>query len=278
VVCLPGLARTVADFEALSPTLATSRRVIALDSRGRGRSDYDPNPANYNLGIELADLVHVLAALEVAPAIFVGSSRGGVLTMLLAATNPATVAAAVLHDIGPVIEPEGVARIKSYVGKLPQPHSFEEGSEILHRLFAVQFPSFTMTQWLGAAQRTWRVSNGRLTLSYDPNLMHALADFELERPPSPLWNEFDALSRVPLLVIRGANSDILSTQTAALMHAHHPDMELIEVPDQGHVPLLEGNLIRRITDFVSRCDEVAGHTSATKNAGLVESPTIAAKK
>jgi pimeloyl-ACP methyl ester carboxylesterase len=278
VVCLPGLTRTVADFEDLSPALATTRRVIALDSRGRGQSDYDQNPANYNLTIELADLVHVLSALEIAPAIFVGSSRGGILTMLLAATKPDSVAGAVLHDIGPVIEPQGVARIKSYVGKLPQPHSFEEASEILRSLFAANFPFLTMTQWLIAAQRTWRVSNGTFTLCYDPNLTHALADFQVERPPSPLWNEFDALSRVPLVVIRGANSDILSTETAAAMRAHHPDMELIEVPNQGHVPLLEGNLIHRITDFAIKCDEVASHTRVSRNIPLVESRSIAAKK
>jgi pimeloyl-ACP methyl ester carboxylesterase len=278
VVCLPGLARTVADFEELSPALSSSRFVIALESRGRGQSDCDPNPANYNVATELADLVHVLATLDVGPAIFVGSSRGGILTMLMAAAHPTAVAAAVLHDIGPVIEAEGVARIKSYIGKLPQPHSLEEGSEILRRLFAAQFPSLTATQWLGAARRTWRVSNGELTLSYDPNLMHALADFEVERPLPPLWDEFDALSRVPLLVIRGANSDILSTQTVAAMYTHHPKMELIEVPNQGHVPLLESDLIGRIIDFVRRCDEFAAGTSAAKNGSFVESPALAPKK
>ena len=119
VVCLPGLSRTVADFDALAPALAggkPGRRVIAIDSRGRGQSDYDSNPDNYNVAVELGDVFTVLTALEIGAAVFVGSSRGGILTMLLAVAHPTALAGAVLHDIGPAIEPKGVARIKSYVG------------------------------------------------------------------------------------------------------------------------------------------------------------------
>ncbi len=177
VVCLPGLARTTTDFDTLAPVLANgryARRVIAIDSRGRGQSDYDSNPANYNVAIELNDLVTILAALEIARAVFVGSSRGGILTMLLAVAYPAAIAGAVLHDIGPVIEPIGLARIKSYVGKLPQPRSYAEGAEILRHLFGAQFPKLTAEQWLASAQRTWRVSDGELVPTYDVRLaLHA---------------------------------------------------------------------------------------------------------
>src|SRR5215472_5611770 len=172
VVCLPGLSRTVADFEALAPALADgrsgdSRRVIAIDSRGRGQSEYDVNPQNYNVGVELADVITVLTALEIGPAVFVGSSRGGILTMLLAAAHPTAVAGAVLHDIGPVIEPQGLARIKGYVGKLPRPGSFAEGADILRRQFQIQFPKFTDEQWLAAARRAWKVEHGVLAPTYD---------------------------------------------------------------------------------------------------------------
>ena len=152
VVCLPGLARTVADFDGLAPALANGgppRRVIAIDSRGRGQSDYDSNPENYNLAVELGDVVTVLTALEIGEAVFIGSSRGGLLTMLLGVAHPTAIAGVVLHDIGPVIEPKGLARIKSYVGKLPQPRNFNEGAEILRRLFDAQFPKLTAEQWLG---------------------------------------------------------------------------------------------------------------------------------
>jgi pimeloyl-ACP methyl ester carboxylesterase len=263
VVCLPGLARTVADFDALAPALADGqppRRVIAIDSRGRGQSDYDGNPENYNLAVELGDVVTVLTALEIGKAVFIGSSRGGLLTMLLGVAHPTSIAGVVLHDIGPVIEPKGLARIKSYVGKLPQPRSFNEGAEILRRLFDAQFPKFTAEQWLGAAQRTWKLNDGDLVPTYDVRLSRTLAEVDIERPLPAMWNEFDALSRVPILVIRGANSDILSAATVTAMQARHPTMESIEIADQGHVPLLDGaDLIRRVAEFVAGCDARANH-------------------
>jgi pimeloyl-ACP methyl ester carboxylesterase len=258
VVCLPGLARTVTDFDALAPALANGRpprRVIAIDSRGRGQSDYDGNPENYNLAVELSDIVTVLTALEIGEAVLIGSSRGGLLTMLLGVAHPTSIAGVVLHDIGPVIDPKGLARIKSYVGKLPQPRSFTEGSDILRRLFDAQFPKLSAEQWLAVAQRTWKFANGGLVPTYDVHLARTLAEVDIERPLPAMWNEFDALSRVPILVIRGANSDILSADTVTAMHSHHPTMESIEIADQGHVPMLDSpDLIRRIAEFVAGCD------------------------
>jgi len=256
VVCLPGLTRTTTDFDALALALSSGephRRVIALDSRGRGLSTYDRNPKNYSPAVELADLVAVLTQLQISSAIFVGSSRGGILTMLLAAAHPEVIRGAVLHDIGPVIESQGVARIKSYVGKLQQPQNLQEGVEILRELFGTQFPKLTAEQWLGAAQRTWDVQAGNLVQTYDPALAETLSDFDVERPLPAMWNEFDALARVPVLVIRGANSDILSRATIREMQARHTNLEVIEVADQGHVPFLDTpELIERIAAFVGR--------------------------
>jgi pimeloyl-ACP methyl ester carboxylesterase len=267
VVCLPGLSRTVADFDTLAPALATGsglfRRVITIDSRGRGLSDYDSNPKNYNLAVELADAVTVLTALEVEPAIFIGSSRGGILTMLMGVAHPGALASVVLHDIGPVIEPEGLARIKSYLGRIPQPRTLAEGAEILERLFATQFPKFTAGQWRTAAHRAWRLRDGGIEPTYDIQLAQTLADFDIKRPLPPLWNEFDTLARLPMLVIRGANSDILSRTTLEAMAARHPGMESIEVPDEGHVPSLEGDLVAAISRFVAACDATHAIKPAT---------------
>ncbi len=261
VVCLPGLTRTTADFDALATALADGerpRRVIAIDSRGRGLSARDPNPKNYTPAVESADVMTVLAALQFRQAVFVGSSRGGILTMLLAAVHPEMIAGVVLHDIGPVIEPAGVARIKSYVGKLRQPRNLEDGTEILRERFANQFPKLTAQQWRGLAERTWKPETGKLVLTYDPALAETLADFTVKHPLPLMWNDFDAVARAPVLVIRGANSDILSQATVNAMRSRHPDFQCIEVADQGHVPLLEGDeLLGSIAGFVGKCERGA---------------------
>ena len=252
VVCLPGLARTTADFDILATALSTDRRVIALDYRGRGQSGYDSNPANYSFQTELADVMAVLTALDCLPAIFIGTSRGGILTMLLASLRPTAIAGAVLNDIGPVIEPTGLMRIKGYVGKLPQPRNYEEGADILRRLFDAQFPKLTAEDWLASAKRTFKDENGKLVPNYDVNLAKTMEGVDFERPLPPLWAQFDALHNVPVMVIRGANSDLLSASTVAAMSARRGAMDIIEVPDQGHAPLLvEPDLIARIGAFMA---------------------------
>jgi len=262
-VCLPGLARTTADFDRLAAALAGDpdrpRRVVALDYRGRGMSDHDRDPANYSIPVELADVTAVLAARAVERGIFVGTSRGGLLTMALAAVRPTAIAGAVLNDIGPVIEPQGLMRIKSYVGKLPQPRGFEDGAEILRRLFGPQFTRLTDADWLASAHRNWRRQDGRLVVTYDPRLSHALASIDPAHPLPPIWPQFDALGNSPLMVIRGANSDILSAATVAAMQARRRDTVVIEVPDEGHAPLLaDADTIARIAIFVAKCEMLGG--------------------
>jgi pimeloyl-ACP methyl ester carboxylesterase len=259
VVCLPGLARTAADFDALAVALATDvehpRRVIALDYRGRGESEYDRDPGNYSIQIELADVLAVVAALDATPAIFVGTSRGGILTMFLAAVRPTAIAGVVFNDIGPLIEPQGLMRIKGYVGKLPQPRSFEEGADILRRLFDAQFTKLGAAEWLAAAHRTFKQQNGTLVPTYDVKLAKTLEGVNFDRPLPPLWKQFDALPAVPVMLIRGTNSDLLAPATVEAMRARRPKLETFEVPDQGHAPLLaEADVIARIVDFAARCD------------------------
>jgi len=259
VVCLPGLARTAADFETVAAALTGEterpRRVIALDYRGRGLSDYDRDPANYSFQTELADVLAVVTALEALPAVFLGTSRGGVLTMLLAALRPAAIAGVVLNDIGPVIEPKGLMRIKGYVGRMPQPKSIAEGAEILRRLFDAQFPRLTSEDWLAAARRTFKQQDGAWVPTYDVRLAKTMEGIDFERPLPALWKEFDALANVPLMVVRGANSDLLSAATVNAMRTRRSAMETFEVADQGHAPLLaEADVIGRIAEFVMACD------------------------
>jgi len=259
LVCLPGLTRTAADFDALAAALANDpnhpRAVIAVDYRGRGESGYDRDPSNYSLQVELNDVLAVGAALDVVPAVFIGTSRGGILAMLLGAIRPTALAGVVLNDIGPLIEPKGLMRIKGYVGKLPQPRNFQEAADLLRRLFDAQFPKLGPDDWLANARRSFKQENGVLVPTYDVKLAKTLDGVDFERPLPPLWREFDALAHIPLMVIRGANSDLLSMSTVEAMRARRAGMEFLEVPDQGHAPLLaETAVIARVREFAERCD------------------------
>ena len=232
-----------------------SRRVIALDYRGRGLSDYDRNPGNYSLPVELADVLAVITALDASPAIFVGTSRGGILAMLLAAVRPTAIAGAVLNDIGPVIEPQGLMRIKGYVGKLPQPRNFEEGAEILRRLFSGQFPKLEHERL--ARQRAPRVQGRKRP---------AGADLRREARHDAGRRRRRAAGAAAVGAIRRASGEAADGDPRRQLrppvggngrsHARAPHGDgVIEVPDQGHAPLLtDADTIARIVDFVQRCD------------------------
>ncbi len=257
VVCLPGLSRTTADFAVLAEALADGdgRRVLVIDSRGRGLSDRDPDPRNYNPAIESGDVLTVLAAMGVGEAIFVGTSRGGIITMLLA-PHPELIRGAVLNDIGPVLERAGLERIRSYVGKLPQPKSWTEAVAVLKRVAGRDFTALADADWLHYARLTFREEDGRFEPVYDPALMHNVGAMDLDDIPT-LWPQFEALGAVPVLVVRGENSDLLSVATAAEMRRRHPDCTLLTVPGQGHAPFLtDAPTIAAIRDFVARCSNL----------------------
>lgn len=262
VVCLPGFARTAADFHELALALAQDearpRRVLALDYRGRGRSDYDKDWKNYDIRFELDDLMQVLVAAGIEAAIFIGTSRGGLLTMALAAARPALIKGAVLNDVGPVIDARGLLRIRGYVGKMPVPRSYAEGAEILKRLSDQQFPLFGEAEWEMMARRTWADRDGRLVTDYDPNLLKVLEELDLEAPLPVLWSYFAGLNGVPVLAIRGANSDLLAQATLTEMEARHPDCQIFVAPGQGHAPLLGArDMVRRIGKLIARAERLA---------------------
>ena len=258
-VCLPGISRTAEDFRELISALADDprhpRRAIALDSRGRGLSGRDANPANYSVPMEIGDLLSVLDAGKISRAIFVGTSRGGILTMVLAALRPQAIAGAVLNDVGPVLDMKGLLRIKSYVGKLPVPHSWTEATVSLKKVMGDQFPAFDEKRWLDYARRTWRETGGRLEPRSDPALAAALADIDPNVPPPDLSAQFDALARIaPVLVLRGEHSDLLSRETLRAMRAKGQRVETMEIPGQGHAPLLtDAATIGPILAFAAKC-------------------------
>jgi pimeloyl-ACP methyl ester carboxylesterase len=259
VVCLPGLARTTDDFDTLAAVLANdpdrARHVLAIDYRGRGESEYDRDPANYNVATEVADLLAILTALEIEPAVFVGTSRGGILAMVLATVRPTAIVGVVLNDIGPVIETKGLVRIKSYLGRLPQPKSLDDAADILRHLFAAQFTKLGPDDWTRFAGRTFKEQqDGLFKPRYDPKLAEVLKGIDMARSVPTLWKEFDALASVPVMVVRAANSDVLATETVAAMRARRPDLVTLEVPDQGHAPLLaESDVIAEIAAFIDGC-------------------------
>lgn len=254
VVCLSGLTRSSEDFHelavALSRDAARPRRVLALDYRGRGRSDWDQDWRNYDIKIELNDVLQVLTAAAIEEAVFVGTSRGGLITMALSAVRPTLIAGAVLNDIGPVLEASGLMRIRGYVGNLPTPRTMDEAVQILRQTSGSEFPAFTGDQWQALARVTWRESEGQLVLNYDPKLMKTLEAADPRAPLPDLWPLFEGLKPFPVLAIRGELSDLLSPETVQAMQDRHPRLTAITVPGQGHAPALDGDLVQAIKQFV----------------------------
>jgi len=245
VICLHGLTRSARDFETLAPHFAAQgRRVLALDVRGRGRSAWDPQPMRYNVATYVGDLLALLDALAIGRAVFVGTSMGGLITMALAVTRPAAVAAAVLNDIGPEIAPAGIARISAFTGQAPNVTNWDEAADYAKRINALAFPHYGPEQWARFAGRLFTEKDGRPVLDYDPAIAVALKPPEPEPdkeppPPPDLWPLFKALASRPLLTVRGADSDILSRESVQKMREVAPQMAYAEVPGVGHAPMLD---------------------------------------
>jgi pimeloyl-ACP methyl ester carboxylesterase len=255
VLCLPGLARTSADFGPLARALSEGaagapRRVVALDYRGRGLSAFDPD-GRYELATENADILAVCDALEVADAIVVGTSRGGLHAMLFGATRPTLLRGVVLNDVGPKIEAAGLMRIRGYVGKLPTPRDMDDARDLLRTLMRAQFPALDEADWRFFAQTTFQEREGKIEPRYDSRLARTLEALDLDSPLPELWPQFEAIAHAPVLAIRGERSDLLSKATLAEMGRRHPRFESLTVVGQGHAPLLaDAPTIARIADFV----------------------------
>jgi pimeloyl-ACP methyl ester carboxylesterase len=262
VICLPGLTRNARDFHELALHLSRRadkpRKVVAFDYRGRGQSAYDPDVSHYNVGVEAGDILAGLAALGIDGAAFIGTSRGGLIIHVLGALRPAALKAIVLNDIGPVIEPAGLAHIQSYLDRAPKPKSPGEALDAQRGAHGRDFPALSDHDWERMVRAIYRQTDEGLLPDFDPKLVDTVAGLDLSQPLPALWTQFDALAAIPLLVIRGANSRLLSAETLAQMQERHPGLETITASGQGHAPFLEtGELPAGITRFLDRADSQA---------------------
>ena len=258
VICLPGLSRSARDFHDLAIALNSgkgpARPVLVIEARGRGQSEWS-DPSDYNLLREMADVLDVCAAGGIGHAVIVGSSRGGLLTMLLSAPRPAMIKGVVLHDVGPEIGSQGLARIRQQLAAQVAPKSFEDAADMLKRAQSALFPALSDDDWLWFAKTTFVEKDGRIIRDYDPRLLETLGSIDFEQPLPDLWKEFDALAHAPMMVIRGETSDVLTVETVAKIKRRRPDSEIMEVPGQGHVPPLRaGPIVTRIVRFIDKID------------------------
>lgn len=242
VVCLPGLSRNARDFHQLALLVAQDavapRRVIALDYRGRGLSAHDENPANYNVVTECNDVIAVCAALGIQRALFIGTSRGGLILHVMAALQPDLIAAAVLNDIGPEIEAAGLKDISDYLAQRSNPATFEDAADTLEHIHGPTFPALSRTDWLDMADAIYREKNGRIVADHDAKLADQLAAIDFGEPLPTLWPQFDLLAQKPLLIVRGEHSRLFSSETLAQMKTRSPTVQGVTAEGQGHAPLL----------------------------------------
>ncbi|MGZ5200739.1 MAG: alpha/beta fold hydrolase [Telluria sp.] len=256
VICIHGLTRNSSDFDEFAPHIAAlGRRVIAVDVRGRGHSQRDPNPENYNPLVYAGDIEKLMHDLGIARAVFVGTSMGGLITMTLAARNLDLVAAAVLNDIGPVISPKGLARIAGYTGKSAPLSSWEEAAGYVRDINACAFPDNADDEWLKWARRAFEESDdGKLAARYDPNIAIALQTGKLRPTSLAARMAFKRLARKrPTLLVRGALSDLVEEHQAAWMRKAAPEMQYVEVPNVGHAPMLtEPEAMAAIRSFLGQ--------------------------
>jgi pimeloyl-ACP methyl ester carboxylesterase len=237
VLCLTGLTRNSADFADLAARLATERRVLCPDYRGRGRSAYDRNWRNYDARVYLNDLGHLLAVTGIGRAVVIGTSLGGLLAMGLGALKPTALAGVVLNDIGPALAEQGMARILDYVGTdHPQP-DWPSAVHFLRRLL----PGVALRseeEWLDFARATYRQgADGMLHFDWDVAIAKPLVANGGRTPD--LWALFRGLRRVPTLAIRGGRSDVLTAETFDRMAEAKPDLRRVTVPEAGHTPTLK---------------------------------------
>ena len=241
LLMMHGLTRNSADFEPLIEALDGKYQVLAVDQRGRGRSDHDPDPGNYNPAVYAADMFRLLDQLAIEKAVLIGTSMGGLIAMVMAAMAPDRASGLILNDIGPDVEPSGLARIQSYVGALEPFANWQAAAAHCKRINIDAFTDVDDGFWMEFARHTCiQRPDGRIQLAYDPSISEGFSDDSPNVAPPDLWPMWDLLGKIPVLSIRGALSDILSARTVAEMQRRHSqDFTAVDIPNRGHAPMLD---------------------------------------
>lgn len=241
LLMLHGLTRNSADFEPLIEMLSTDRQIIVPDQRGRGQSGYDPEPAHYRPDIYAADMWTLLDELAIERVICIGTSMGGLISMLMAAQQPKRVAGIALNDIGPEVSEAGLQRISGYVGSAEPMADWDEAAAHCARINGEAFDGYGSDDWMAFARRTCvETPGGQIAFAYDTQISHGMDEQDRSAVPPDLWELWGGIAETPILAIRGANSDILTAETLAIMaERHRGDFSGVEVPGRGHAPLLD---------------------------------------
>ena len=256
VLCLHGLMRNSRDFEELAAHLAERYRVVVPDVRGRGYSARDPKFSNYQIPTYLGDLMPLFTGLGFQRVSIIGTSMGGLMAMVLAATQPQLVARIVLNDVGPEVDPQGLERIRGYAGQSAPVRGWEEAVGQVRSIYGPAWPGLSDERWQRIARLSYRENaQGVPEADADPLIAEPLRDTKAAAPD--LWPLWGALAKVPILAVRGASSDILSAATLARMQREKPDLRVLEVANRGHAPLLdEPECVAAIDEFLAAASAV----------------------
>lgn len=255
IICLHGLTRNSKDFEDVAPRLAAGgRRVLVPDVRGRGRSDRDPKPSGYHPKVYARDVLGLMDALGMSRAVFVGTSMGGIITLMVSALRRSAIAAAILNDVGPEVDKAGLDRIFSYAGKTSPVESWVDAVAYCRTTAGAAFPGYSDAEWEAVARRTFHNDGGKPAFDYDPSIMLPVSKGPPKTRSMLAEMFFRRMARGrPTLLIRGELSDLLSEPIAAKMKRMAPAMETVVVPGVGHAPMLtEPEAVVAIDEFLAR--------------------------
>lgn len=253
VLCMHGLTRNSRDFARIAPTLALTHRVIVVEQRGRGRSEYDDQVERYVPATYIGDMFELLGQLGIDQCATIGTSMGGLMAMAMNALNPALFTHIVLNDIGPIVAEEGLNRIKQYVGSASEFPNWDSAVNYTRTVNGSAFPDYTDSEWREFAEQICSERDGKVVLDYDTRLSQPMKADDSAAVPPDLWPLFDSMADKPVMLVRGMLTDLLDLDCVAEMQRRHPGMVRVDVAGVGHAPMLdESGVLDQIVAFINR--------------------------